>query len=328
MKTAGSLAVLLLQMGAPDTPEAVTPFLENLFSDEAVIPLRAPAWIKGPLVRMMARSRAKRVVPRYGMIGGGSPLVRITREQAAALEGNLADEGLDIPVRAGTRYCPPRAGETISELRDRGVERFLALSLYPHYSTATTGSSLLDLEDAALSVGGQLVCALDSWGGHPGYVDLLAGWINREVARLGGETKGDVHALFSAHNLPKKLIDRGDPYLDELEETFGLVSGKLTRASGVLCFQSSVGPMEWLSPTTDEVLEDLARKGAGGVIMVPVSFVSDHIETLYDMDILYRKKAAELGIPAFSRLPAFNDHPAFISLLADLVKGALEEIPD
>jgi ferrochelatase len=318
-------AVLLLQMGAPGSLEDITPFLERLFSDPAVIPLKGPGWFRKGVAGIMARSRTGKVAPRYREMGGGSPLVSLTLCQASALEEKLAASGMTVPVRAVMRYCSPDAGEVVGELTDRGVQRFMALSLYPQYSSATTASSLDDLKKALEEKGGVLTRSVERWGNHSGYTDLLAEWIKKEAEVLREAGARRTVGLFSAHNLPQKLIQRGDPYLKETRETAEAVSGKLEGLETRLSFQSSIGPVRWLEPTTDAVIDDLAREGIDGLILVPISFVSDHIETLHDMDRLYRRQAEEAGIEHFSRLRAFNDHPDFIALLARLVTEPLEK---
>ncbi len=309
--------VVLLNMGGPESTAAVRPFLEELFSDPAILPL--PAAIRLPLARWIARMRASRVVPRYERIGGRSPLVEITRAQAGALARELRGGGGSWHVEPAMRYTPPRAAEALARLRERGAERLVVLPLYPQYSEATTGSSLRDLERALEAAGmAELPRAVvRSWHDHPGYAGALA-----EAVREALEGLSDPVVLFSAHSLPERAVRRGDPYLDHVKATVEAVRERLPPVRWRLAFQSRTGPVRWIGPGVEETLAALAREGCGAVVVVPVSFVSDHIETLYEIDVEYRALAEGLGIRAFRRAPALNTRPSFIRALADLARTA------
>ncbi len=309
--------VVLLNMGGPESAAAVRPFLEALFADPAILPL--PGVVRRPLARWIARMRAPRVVPRYERIGGRSPLVGITRAQAEALAGELRGGGGAWHVEPAMRYTPPRAAEALARLREKGVDRLVALPLYPQYSEATTGSSLRDLERAMSEAGMAELpwTAVRSWHDHPGYAGALA-----EAVRETLEGLSDPVVLFSAHSLPERAVRRGDPYLDHVKATVEAVRERLPPVRWRLAFQSRTGPVRWIGPAVEETLAALAREGCGAVVVVPVSFVSDHIETLYEIDVEYRALAEDLGIGAFRRVPSLNTRPSFIRALAELVRKA------
>lgn len=305
-------AVLLLNLGGPETLEDVEPFLYNLFSDRQIIRL-GPAFLQKVLARLIARRRAPKSRESYRLIGGGSPIGRITAQQAAALEKALQGNG-DFPVRVCMRYWRPGAAQVMAELAGLGVENIIALPLYPHYSKATTGSSLADLQRAARDVAPLMsITQIASWPTHPLYLDCLAERI-REGAALFNERP---EIVYSAHSLPKKFIDEGDPYVREIEATIAGLEQR-TGLPGRLCYQSRSGPVEWLAPSTPDMLEELAAQGCKNILMVPISFVSDHVETLYEIDMLYRQTARDLGMRLESTR-ALNDDPLFIGCLRDLV---------
>lgn len=313
------VGVVLLNLGGPGTLDEVEPFLYNLFSDRKIIRL-GPWFMQKFIARMISRKRAPVSRESYRLIGGGSPLSRITGEQGAALAQELSPRG-DFRVAMAMRYWRPSARETLQQMADAGVRRLVALTLYPHYSVATTGSSLDDLRAAAKLWPGRFdIAAIDSWPEQRDYVECLAQSIREGLARFGGE---EARLLYSAHSLPVKFIEEGDPYVEELEKTLRAVE-VLTGVPGALCYQSRSGPVEWLEPSTPDMLREVAAKGIRNVLMVPISFVSDHVETLYEVDILYRDQARELGM-RLERTESLNTNPAFIKGLADLVLAACGE---
>ncbi len=310
------VGVVLLNLGGPGNLDEVEPFLYNLFSDRKIIRL-GPWFMQKFIARMIARKRAPVSRESYRLIGGGSPLARITTEQGQALARELAPRG-DFRVAMAMRYWRPTARETLQQMADAGVRRIVALSLYPHYSVATTGSSLDDLRAAARFRPGRFdIVPIDSWPEQRDYVECLAQSILDGLARFDGE---DVCLLYSAHSLPVTFIEDGDPYLEELEKTLRAVE-VLTGVPGVLCFQSRSGPVEWLEPSTPDMLRESSESGCKNILMVPISFVSDHVETLYEIDILYRDQARELGM-RLERVESLNTNPRFIKGLANLVLAA------
>ncbi len=306
--------VILLNLGGPDSPGAVRPFLYNLFSDREIIRL-GPALLQKPLAWLISALRAGKARRCYGLIGGASPLPRITAAQAEALEARLREHG-DFPVYVGMRYWRPFIEDTVSRMKSDGVERAVSLSLYPQYSAATTGSSEKSLREA-LSRLRMEHAAVPPWYDHPRYIDALV-----DVIRKG--IKDGTRVLFSAHSLPVGFIEAGDPYAEHVMATIKAVTAKID-VPWRLGYQSKTGPVRWLSPTTEEVLRALAREGAGDVLVVPISFVSDHIETLYEIDILYKEVAEGLGI-TMRRAESLNTHPVFIDALSDVVLGKAREM--
>ena len=312
--------IVLLNMGGPDTLSAIRPFLARLFSDRELIrlplaPLTQPlfAWIVSGL-------RARKVRRYYEEIGGGSPIAELTGRQRTALEEMLAETGGNFRVYVGMRYWYPLAKHAVLEMKEDGVARGIALPLYPQYCSATTGSSLSDLRRWMRWAGaGFPLTEVKSWPDHPGYIAALCGKIEDALA---GESPGKTHLLFSAHGVPKSFIDSGDPYQAEVERTVTAVMKRFPGVPHSISYQSRLGRVEWLKPDTVEEVLRLGREGIQRLVVVPVSFVSDHIETLHELDIRLKKTAGEAGIPTFFRVPALNDSPAFIRALRDIALSA------
>ena len=314
--------VILLNLGGPDSPGAVRPFLYNLFSDRGIIPL-GPAFLQKPLAWLISGLRARKTKEAYAQIGGASPIMRITGQQADALQEALRGEG-DFSVYVGMRYWHPFIEDSVSLARKDGIRRLIGLSLYPHYSGATTGSTREQFDRVA-GKSGLEATFISSWYDHPLYIDALVETIKRGLR--GYETDG-VHLLFSAHSLPVSFIEEGDPYVPEIKGTVDAVISRLRTEVPVvppyhISYQSKSGPVKWLDPSTDEVIVELAGKGVRRIVVVPVSFVSDHIETLYEIDILYRGLAEKHGME-LRRVESLNTRPLFISALKDLVIRATE----
>lgn len=308
--------VLLLNLGGPEKIEDVEPFLYNLFSDRQIIRL-GPSFLQKPIARMIARRRAPKSSINYEKIGGSSPIRRITELQAKAIENSLADKG-NFMVRSCMRYWHPYADEAVRELVNGGVSEVIALPLYPHYSIATTGSSITDLHQTLRKYPSLSVKEIRSWPDQPAYIKCLAQRIIEGISLFDSE---QVEVVYSAHSLPKKFIDEGDPYVDETMMTIQAVE-QITGRKGRLCFQSRSGPVEWQGPSTPDMLAELAEEGCKKILMVPISFVSDHVETLYEVEMLYRDMAKEMGMRLESTR-ALNDDPEFIEGLATLVLEAM-----
>ncbi len=309
-------AVVLLNMGGPDSLEAVEPFLENLFSDPEILRFPLSGLLQKPLARWIARRRAPKVIPKYRRIGGRSPLREITEAQGRALGAELGD---GTTVHVAMRYWHPRADAVARELLAAGAERLVVVPLYPHFSRATTGSSLADLEAALAAAGlsGLPRVTVRSWEEFGPYVDALGEATREALAEAPGAT-----LLLSAHGLPVKRIREGDPYLAHVEATARALAERLPGVPWRLAFQSRAGPVRWLEPSVEDELKALAGQGVTGIVVVPLSFVSDHIETLHEIDVEYRELSQELGIQTFVRAPSLNTRPAFVRALAALVRGA------
>ena len=311
-------AVILLNLGGPEKVEDVRSFLYNLFSDRLIIRL-GPVFMQKPLAWWIAKKRAPKSQGYYRQIGGGSPLNRITAEQCAALEQSLNINNGSFKVVMAMRYWKPYAKEVLAELAAQGVTRLIALSLYPHYSIATTGSSIRDLQKviAGMSEPFDLI-EIASWPDQKEYVDCLV-----QRIQAGIREKGGTEVVYSAHSLPVKFIDEGDPYLEHLKKTIQAIEDK-TGIKGHLCFQSRSGPVEWLSPSTPDTIKGLANKGCRRILLVPISFVSDHVETLCEIDIQYKELAANHGVE-LERTQSLNIDPLFIKGLKLLVLTACHD---
>ncbi len=309
----GKNGVILLNMGGPDTLDNVRPFLFNLFADRDIIQL-GPAFMQKFLAWIIARRRAPKSRAIYAKIGGGSPLKDISFRQAKALQNVLGEDG-DYIVTVAMRYWPPFADQAIQELLTAGVEHLTALTLYPHYSKATTGSSLSQLQQSLQRLAPDMpFTCISSWPTQSDYITALADNIMKELPSFASQP---VHIVYSAHSLPVSFIRDGDPYVEHIEQTIKAVE-KITGQSGRLCYQSRSGPVEWLSPSTPEMLQSLAEEGCKNILMVPISFVSDHVETLYEINMLYREQAAKLGM-CLKSSPSLNTNPLFIQGLKSLV---------
>jgi ferrochelatase len=309
----GKNGVILLNMGGPDTLEDVRPFLYNLFSDREIIRL-GPAFLQKFLAWIISRRRAPKSSAIYAKIGGGSPLKEISLRQAKALQEALSDDG-DYVVTIAMRYWSPYADDAIRELLAAGVDNFTALTLYPHYSKATTGSSISQLQQSLQRLAPEIPLAvISSWPTQNFYIQALAENIAKGMQSFDTQP---VEIIYSAHSLPVSFIRDGDPYVEHIGQTIAEIE-KITQQSGRLCYQSRSGPVEWLSPSTPEMLENLAKEGCRNILMVPISFVSDHVETLYEINILYREQAAQQGM-CLKPCASLNTNPLFIQGLRSLV---------
>lgn len=322
----GRVGVLLLNLGGPERPEDVRPFLFNLFSDPEIIRLPVP-WLQRPLAWLISTSRAKKSQENYKQIGGGSPLRRITEEQAQALKVQLQQQGQDAAIYIGMRYWHPFTEEAIARIKRDRIEELVILPLYPQYSISTSGSSFRLLEqiwDKDPELESIDYTVIPSWYERPGYLNAMAQLIAQQLDQFPNPDQ--VHVFFSAHGVPISYVEEaGDPYQREIEEGTQLIMQTLNRPNAyTLAYQSRVGPVEWLKPYTDDALKELAEQGVKDIVVVPISFVSEHIETLQEIDIEYREVAEEAGIENFHRVPALNTNPIFIKDLADLVVDALK----
>lgn len=323
------VGVLLLNLGGPEKPEDVRPFLFNLFSDPEIIRIPFP-WLQKPLAWFISSRRAKTSQANYQQIGGGSPLRRITEEQGDALKSALDRKGHDAKVYVGMRYWHPFTEEAIAQIKRDSLEKLVVLPLYPQYSISTSGSSFRLLEqlwqdDPKLA---QVEYTLiPSWYARPGYVNAMADLIRTELDKL--PNPDSAHIFFSAHGVPVSYVEEfGDPYQREIEHCTALIMQALGRSNDhTLAYQSRVGPIEWLQPYTEDAIQALAEAGVDDLMVVPISFVSEHIETLQEIDIEYRELAEEAGIERFYRVPALNTHTGFITDLAEMVDEAAAAEP-
>lgn len=313
------LAVVLFNLGGPDRLEAVEPFLANLFSDPAIISL--PGFIRKPLARLIARRRGPLARKIYAELGGGSPLLPNTQAQARALEQALATRGREARCFIAMRYWNPRAEEAATAVRAYAPDEIVLLPLYPQFSTTTTGSSLADWRAAADKTGvrapARILCCYPD---EDGFAAALAELIRPALAEAGPRAR----LLLSAHGLPEKIVKAGDPYPLQIERSAAAVVARL-KQPGLdwrVSYQSRVGPLKWIGPATDA---EIIRAGRDRVplVVAPIAFVSEHSETLVELDIEYRKLADKHGVPRYLRVPTVGTAPQFIDALAGLVERAL-----
>ena len=314
-------AVVLFNLGGPDRPDAVEPFLYNLFSDPSIIGL--PGLLRRFVARRISRRRAPIARNIYAELGGGSPLLANTEAQARALETRLDGGAGEFRAFVCMRYWHPLSEAAARAVRDFAPDRIVLLPLYPQFSTTTTASSLRVWRAAASAVGltapTRFVC---SYPAEPGFVAASADLVRQGLGKAGA----DARVLFSAHGLPKRVIAKGDPYQEQVGQSAAAIAAAAGLADGSwrVCYQSRVGPLEWIGPATDA---EVRRGGAERVKLVvsPIAFVSEHSETLVELDIEYGRLARETGVPAYVRVPTVGTHPDFIDGLARLVRGALGE---
>ena len=311
-------AILLLNLGGPVSLAQVEPFLVALFGDRDLIRLPGPAWLQPTFARLIARLRAPGARGRYAEIGGGSPLLRESALQASALRQALREAGRDEPVKLCFRYAAPRAAGLLRALKRDGIRRLLPVTLYPHDCRATTGSSLRELALAAAEAGMELLPGVESYATDPDYLEALARPLRAALKELPEAT-----VVFSAHSLPVRQIEAGDPYEREIHATMEALVVGLGRLPGGhrLAYQSRTGPVRWLEPPLKAVLESLGGKD---VIVVPLSFVSEHIETLHELDIEYREVSQKAGVRTYRRVAAPRADPAYIRCLT---RRVLEILP-
>ena len=317
-------AIVLFNLGGPDSQAAVEPFLYNLFSDPAIIALPNPLrWL---VAKLVSRRRAPKAQGIYAQMGGGSPILPNTKAQAHALETALGDLG-EVRCFPAMRYWHPLTAEAAAAVADYKPDRIVLLPLYPQFSTTTTGSSKKEWERAAAKIGldvpTHVACCYPQ---QSGFVAALADLVSahyREACK-----HGKPRVLFSAHGLPKKVVAGGDPYQVQVEMTAARIVEKLAipDLDYRVCYQSRVGPLEWIAPYTED---EIARAGADKVpvVLAPVAFVSEHSETLVELDIEYRELAEDDGVPFYTRVPTVSTHPAFIEGLAAIVRALALRAP-
>jgi protoporphyrin/coproporphyrin ferrochelatase len=318
------LGVVLLQLGGPDALGSVEPFLYNLFCDPDIIDLPFAFLFRRPLARLISRRRAPKVQEYYRRIGGRSPILKLTRRQARALEARLAP---DLPARVyvAMRYWHPLTEETLEAVRRDGIKRLVLLPLYPQYSRTTTGSSVREwrrwmdrkgMADMPVSV-------VEDYCEHPRYIEALVQQIGYALRRIPAAARGDVHLVFSAHGTPVKLVKAGDPYQEQIIRTYrSVVACGNFGLPHHLCYQSKVGPQRWLEPSLEQTVRSLAAAGVKRMIVIPIAFVSDHSETLWEINMQIREEAEALGVRRYDMSPALHTNPLFIDALADLVRKA------
>ena len=324
---------MLFQLGGPDSLEAVEPFLYNLFCDPDIIDFPFARLAREPLARLVSSRRARRVQDHYAQIGGKSPIRELTELQASRLESELRN-CIEACVFVAMRYWHPLTEEAVEQVLREQIRTLVLLPLYPQYSVVTTGSSLNEWQRKFPRGHPADVRIVHDYHTHPMYIEALAERINEGLSDFR-KTNGsalrlppDVHLLFSAHGVPESVIKAGDPYQSQIEMTVRLVREKGAWPNPhSICYQSRSGPGRWLGPSLQETLQTLASRHIERVLVVPISFVSDHVETLYEINIEAREFAERLSIQQFHVTRGLNDSPTFIRALADLVLQTAGSFP-
>lgn len=322
------VGVILMNLGGPDSPEAVEPFLFNLFNDPAII--RLPGLLRWLIARLISKRRAPIAQEIYKHIGGRSPIVPETEAQRAALEAELAKIGIDAACGISMRYWHPLAEETALEFKAAGISTVVLLPLYPQFSTTTTESSVKNWLQAARKIGYSPKClVVGCYPTDPAFINGYSAQIVKSIQDHNISISDRIRFLFSAHGLPEKIIASGDPYAQQVEASVAAVKQTLKDKFGVdyldivTCYQSRVGPMKWIGPSTEDEIKR-AGQDQKDIVLVPISFVSEHSETLVELDIEYQQLAVDHGVSRYIRVPAIRTNPDFIKGLAQQVKNTLE----
>jgi len=313
------IAVVLLNLGGPDSLEAVQPFLENLFNDPDIF--RLP--FQKSLARFISKKRAPKVQKEYELIGGKSPINEWTEKQRSMLENKLRNSGSDADVLIAMRYWKPLTREVVTKVETGNYEKVIMLPLYPHFSVSTTGSSFNEWKRFYKGDKSKVVY-VDSYQTHPLYLKAINERIEESLLRFPEEARKDIRLVFSAHGTPVSYVKKGDPYSFQIKETIeGVMRLRNSSHEYHQCFQSKVGPAKWLEPATDTMIEELAAKGKKHLLIIPISFVSDHVETSFELDIEYRHVADRVGIENYIVMTGLNDSQLFVDALYDLVTKSL-----
>jgi ferrochelatase len=315
------IAVVLFQLGGPDSIESIQPFLYNLFSDPDIINFPGAFLARRYIAKLISLSRAKIVAMNYQQIGGRSPIIDLTFAQANELQKKL-DAIFSAKVFVAMRYWHPSTEEVVRELKKERFSKVILLPLYPQYCKATTASSLNEWNRICIKMDYQKIQTkfINSFHDHPLYVEAIADNINIAYSKFSQQNAGNIDLVFSAHGVPVSYIEAGDPYQKQIEETIQLVVNKgQWESPHYICYQSKVGPMKWLKPSLKDMITRLASAGRKNILVIPIAFVTEHIETLHEINIEARKEALHLGITQFEMMPALNSHPKFIQCLSELV---------
>lgn len=316
------LGVVLFQLGGPDSLEAIEPFLYNLFCDPDIIDFPFARVGRKPLAKLISATRARKVQHHYATIGGFSPIRRNTERQAQALEGELRKQGVDARCFVAMRYWHPFTAEAIAQVQQARCDELVLLPMYPQYSSTTTGSSLNEWQRHFRA--DIPVHCVEHFYRNTTYLDAVVAKINDALWRFPSPDSPEV--IFSAHGVPMSVIEKGDPYQQQIEETVALVMERGGwRNRYRLCYQSKVGASKWLQPSLHHTLKELAAKQVREVCIVPIAFVSDHVETLGEIDHEAREFAVELGFTQFEMCAGLNDSPTFICALSEIVRQSVDQ---
>ncbi len=314
-------AVVLFNLGGPDSLEAVQPFLENLFNDPDIFKLP----FQKTLARFVSKKRSPKIQEEYKLIGGKSPLSMWTERQRKLLQNKLLLRGYKADVFVAMRYWKPLTEETVHQIGKNDYEKIILLPLYPHYSISTTGSSFNEWKRFYKSDASKLIY-IENYFNHPIYIQALNERIDQALQKFPENIRKEVQLVFSAHGTPVSYLKKGDPYSGQIKSTIEAVMELRNNDREYhLCFQSKVGPAKWLEPATDKMIEELASKGKKYLLIIPISFVSDHIETLYELDIEYRHTAEKAGIENYIVMEGLNDSQLFVDALYELASERMNK---
>ena len=315
----GKWAVVLFNLGGPDSLDAVEPFLANLFSDRDIFKLP----FQNTLAKFIARKRAPKIIEEYKLIGGSSPIGCWTELQQKNLEKSLHNIGILADVYVAMRYWHPLTGEVVEKIEKNNYEKIILLPLYPHYSVSTTGSSFNEWKRFYKSDNSKLIF-INEYFDSETYCKAINQRIDEALLKFPEVVKNKVQLVFSAHGTPVSYVKKGDPYSHQIKKTIELVMKQRNYSHDYhRCFQSKVGPVKWLEPSTDKMIEELALKGKKHLLVIPISFVSDHVETLFELNIEYRHVAEKVGIENYIVMEGLNDSEIFIEALNGLVKSQM-----
>ncbi|HET56360.1 MAG TPA: ferrochelatase [Ignavibacteria bacterium] len=314
-------AVVLFQLGGPDSISTIEPFLYNLFQDPDIfkIPIGQKFFAK-----MISKRRAPKVAEEYELIGGKSPINEWTEIQRRLLEDELRKEIDNVDVITAMRYWHPLTNVAAKKIEDGSYDKVVLLPLYPHNSISTVGSSFNEWKREYKGDTSKLIYIYDFYNNEK-YIKALNERIDETLERFPEEIRNDVQLVFSAHGTPISMVKKGDPYSRQIQETVNLVMNMRNNShEHHLCFQSKVGPVKWLEPATDQMIEKLAHNGKKHLLIIPISFVSDHVETLFELDIEYREDAEKNNIENYIVMKGLNDSPTFISALKEITINAIK----
>ena len=348
------IGVVLFNLGGPDSLEAVEPFLYNLFQDPDIFTFPLASLVRKPLAKFISKRRAKTSRTYFEYMGGKSPIMELTLKQAEALENSLnidragpaaphpqlrhrfaagdnwgspsrVTHSIEFKVVVAMRYWKPFTEDALRILQQEGIQKVILLPLYPQYSYTTTRSSERewDLQCKKLGMSFEKVIRISDYHDHPLYIQSVVERIREAIEKFPAEKQKEVHLLFSAHGIPMKEIEAGDPYDQQIRKSVNEILKSFPEYSHTLSYQSKVGPLKWLEPSTVDTLQKLAQEGKKQIVAIPISFVSDHSETLYELKKLYGELATSLGVEQYELMPALNGHPNFIECLKEKVIKSL-----
>jgi len=316
-------AVVLFNLGGPDSLEAIEPFLFNLFRDPDIFNLPFGQQL---FAKIISSRRAPKVAEEYKLIGGKSPIGEWTEKQRSMLESSLRKDNPSIDVFTAMRYWKPLTEETVGKIERGNYDNIILLPLYPHYSIATTGSSYNEFKRFYKGDISKLILINDYYLNDQ-YIAAINQRIDETILKFPEDVKSEIQIVFSAHGTPVSFVKKGDPYSGQIKDTvLTVMKARKYSHQYCLCFQSKVGPMKWLEPSTAKMIEDLSKQNKKHLLVVPISFVSDHVETLFELDIEYRHVADKFGIKNYIVMKGLNDSSLFIEALADIVKGEMSKV--